>query len=116
MNFDLTNPCGNCPFRNDGKGVPLRPGRAEEICDELDRGTFPCHKTTRFDDEGGHVPHENEQHCAGALIMLEHEEAPSQMMRVAERLGLYRRDKLNMEAPVYTERDDFILAQEDNEI
>lgn len=28
-------------------------------------------------------------HCAGAMIVLEHEERPNQIMRIAERLGFY---------------------------
>ena len=39
-------PCANCPFRCDGAGVQLEPGRLEGIVSELladDQQTFVCH-------------------------------------------------------------------------
>ena len=44
--------------------------------------------------------------------MLEHSQAPSQMMRGAERLGLYDCRKLDMDAPVFKTLQAFIDAQE----
>ena len=41
-------PCSNCPFRCDGEGIELRPGRLEGIVADLlanDQHTFVCHKT-----------------------------------------------------------------------
>ena len=41
-------PCANCPFRCDGAGIPLQPGRVEGIVSGLladDQQTFVCHKT-----------------------------------------------------------------------
>ena len=41
-------PCSDCPFRNDGAGIELHPGRLDGIVSELladDRHTFVCHKT-----------------------------------------------------------------------
>lgn len=41
-------PCANCPFRCDGAGIPLQPGRVEGIVSGLladDQKTFVCHKT-----------------------------------------------------------------------
>lgn len=41
-------PCANCPFRCDGAGIPLQPGRIEGIVSGLlanPLGTFVCHKT-----------------------------------------------------------------------
>lgn len=41
-------PCSNCPFRNDGAGIELRPGRLKRILTGLladDQKTFVCHKT-----------------------------------------------------------------------
>lgn len=96
----MKTPCPHCPFRTDIRGY-LRPERMEEIIDALlDGGTFTCHKTTVPDEEDGMVDGPNAQHCAGALIFLEHQERPNQMMRIAERLGFYDRTKLDMEAPV----------------
>ncbi len=104
MKYDLTTPCGNCPFRKD-RPFHLRAGRVEEIRRGLVRGDFPCHKTT-IDIEGGDGTGERmavpeSKHCAGALILLEKTEEPSQMMRICERLGFYDRSKLHMNAPVY---------------
>lgn len=43
---------------------------------------------------------EHREMC-GALILLEKMRRPSQMMRIAARLGIYDRSKLDMRAPVY---------------
>lgn len=85
--YSLTSPCKECPFRNDIKPY-IREARVREIERSLVRSEFPCHKTP-------------ETHCAGALILMEKEGRSSQMMRIAERLGMYDRTKLNMNAPVY---------------
>ena len=112
MKFDLRKPCDNCPFRTDVP-VYLRLGRVEEITDVLvSGGTFACHKTTESDpdDTGERYETPDSQHCAGALIMLERLERPNQMMRIMERLRLYDRRKLDMDAPVYSSSDDMIEA------
>ncbi len=116
--YGLTNPCSNCPFRTDV--VPyLRAERVEEIERGLGHGEFYCHKTTQHDDkddeeneDGSYHPTHNEMHCAGALILLEKLERPSQMMRIAERLRMYDPTKLNMAAPVFDTFEDMIEAQE----
>lgn len=105
MKYELTRPCAKCPFRSD---IPsyISPARVREIEYTLDRGEFPCHETCDYDheDEDG-MPFgretEQSQHCAGALILLEKEERPSQMMRIMERLRMYDRTKLDMSAPVH---------------
>ena len=56
-------PCGNCPFRNDGEGIALAPGRVEGIVSDLlanDQSTFVCHKT--LDTE--------RMTCAGAVGLM----------------------------------------------
>lgn len=111
--YDMTSPCPHCPFRND---IPayLSEERVEEIRDGLERGEFPCHKTTAsVEDEDGveRVTTEDSKHCAGALILLEKIDEPSQMMRIAERIGMYDRTELNMDAPVYDCWEDMIAAQ-----
>lgn len=110
MNFDLTTPCKHCPFRTDVTPF-LRAARAEGICDHItDRdGSFACHKTTRHDDEGEAISSSKEQHCAGALIMLEKMKMPNQMMRIASR-GSYDRTKLDMDAPVYDDAESMVNA------
>lgn len=100
MDYTMTEPCDNCPFRSD-KPFPLMTGRAGEI---INGGEFPCHKTTiEFGATG-----ENEQSCAGLMILLEKENRPNQMMRIAERLGMYDYTQLNMNAPVYDSIEDAI--------
>ncbi len=98
--YGLTTPCPKCPFRND---IPpfLLPPRVQEIKRSLVRAEFPCHNTIEHDEEGGYVRSGDEMHCAGALILMEKEGQSSQMMRIAERLGMYDRTKLDMAAPVY---------------
>ena len=56
-------PCANCPFRCDGAGISLRPGRVEGIVSDLladDQQTFVCHKT--LDKE--------RMTCAGAVAVM----------------------------------------------
>lgn len=92
MNYDLTSPCKECPYL-EGSGFTWR-----SLCEHAS-GEFACHKTCRLDD-GTYEPQEKSLHCAGALIFLEKQNAPHQMMRICERLGFYDRTKLNMDAPV----------------
>lgn len=106
MNYDLVRPCDNCPFRVDCLEGWLGEERAEEIIDAITakQATFACHKTT----EAGGKRGGQEQHCAGAMIMLEKLEQPNQMMRIMERLGGYDRTKLDMDAPVFDDPEEFI--------
>lgn len=56
-------PCANCPFRCDGAGIELMPGRLEGIVSDLladDQQTFVCHKT--LDKE--------RMTCAGAIGLM----------------------------------------------
>lgn len=105
MNFDLINPCKDCPFRADKPSQQhwLGEARAEEICQALinKQQTFQCHKTLD-------LPKDKHQHCAGAMIMLEHMQKPNQMMRIAVRLGMYDHTKINMNASVFTNPEDFV--------
>ena len=108
--YGMTTPCSNCPFRKD---IPpfLRPERVREIQRSLVRSEFPCHKTTTHDDDGDYVPKPGEEmHCAGALILKEKLGQSSQMMRIAERLGMYDHTKLDMGAPVFDSFDEMYEA------
>lgn len=117
MKFDMTTPCDNCPFRTE---PPFYGGlqRAQEIADALERGqTFQCHKTVEYvdsDDNDGEtsVPTPGDQHCAGALILLERNGMPGQLARIAERFGMYDPSKLDMDAPVYDDLEQFVEAME----
>lgn len=110
MNYNLTKPCKNCPFSTTCLNGWLGGPRATEIFYSIsrDQKSFPCHKTTSHDDEGDYVLGQKEEHCAGALILLEKLELPNQMMRISERLGFYDRFKLNMNAPVFDSGAEFI--------
>ena len=112
MNYTKTSPCDSCPFRSD---IPpfLRSDRREQISRELERGgEFPCHKTTVEDeDELRLKATEKSQFCAGALILQERMGQPNQIMRIAERMGMYDASKLDMKAPVFGSFEEFIVGQ-----
>lgn len=96
MKYNLHTPCGACPFLI-GSGFTYRSLQAHAS------GQFACHKQCDLDsEEGSYVEKKNGKtnHCAGALIFLEKLGAPHQMMRICERLGMYDRTKLDMNAPV----------------
>lgn len=100
MNHNLKTPCAQCPFREDVKGF-ITAGRAKDICESLLNGqSFPCHKTLK-QEEDGLVETSKSEHCAGAMIFLEKQGAPNQMMRIAERLRMYSPKQLDMKAPVF---------------
>lgn len=92
----MTNPCDQCPFlKTMAHGFTM--GKLQGFAS----GEFPCHKTADCEDETGNfVANGNSQHCAGVLIFNEKRNRPHQMMRIAERLGMYDRRKLNMKADV----------------
>lgn len=117
MKYGLSKPCKDCPFRTDVPGY-LRRDRAQEIAREIARGsTFPCHKTTVPDpeDESARMATQTSQMCAGAIIVMEHEDAPNQMLRIAERIGLYDRRKMDMNAPVHRSFAAFIRHHGDGD-
>lgn len=107
MRFDMIRPCANCPWRTDTT-LFLRPERVKEILEAVVNGgnTFACHETTRDSweetDEGAvYSPQPDEQHCAGALILLKKLRIPHHMTRLAQRLGIYDPSRLDMGAPVF---------------
>lgn len=110
--YSLVRPCAKCPFRSDIRAY-LRQERVREIEDSLVRSEFPCHETVMHDGEGDRVRSDGEAHCAGALILLEKLGRPSQMMRIAERLGMYDASRLDMGAPVFDDFDEMAEAQPD---
>lgn len=112
--FDLKSPCKDCIFWKDGRFKGLGTARRQEIADSLlSDQSFPCHKTTRHDEDGEYYHHDKEQHCAGATLVLMHMEMPNQMMRIAGRIGAFDPDKLDWEADVYEDLDDWVAAGEE---
>lgn len=103
MNYAMTTPCDACPFTDT---LGNRRAFTTRRLNEFAQGVFPCHKTAElrenddYDEPAVYRATETSAHCAGALIYLEKRGQPSQMMRIAERLGMYDRTKLNMEASV----------------
>jgi len=94
VTYDLTSPCGECPFLNKmSHGFSMRRLR------EFASGSFHCHMTGEWDDNKACATPDSKA-CAGALIFLEKRGKSNQMMRISERLGLYDRTKLNMKAGV----------------
>lgn len=110
--YGMKTPCATCPFRKDISPYLTR-WRVREIERSLVQAEFACHKTTEHDDEGEHVPTSREIHCAGALILCEKEGRPSQMMRIAEQLGLYDPRQLDMAAPVFDSFGEMAKAQKE---
>lgn len=116
--LDLVRPCAKCPFRTD---VPFYLGaaRRKEIADALSWGeTFHCHETVHYDEQhwdygaedglGHYTASGDEQHCAGALIVLHKIKRPNQVMQIAQRLALWEPEKLDMDSPVFNDLEEFI--------
>jgi hypothetical protein len=101
--YNAPQPCHNCPFLRVGH-IPLTPGRVREISRLMcssNGGEFPCHKTTISSRDGGEcVSTTDSLHCAGALIYAEKNGNATQMMRIAERLGMYDPQALMSDARV----------------
>jgi hypothetical protein len=87
----MNSPCANCPFLREG-GIRLTSARVDEIAGMMlspHGGEFPCHKTTREGSDGDLHATAESAHCGGALLFAEKNGNSTQMMRIAERLGLY---------------------------
>ena len=108
MNYKMTTPCDACPFLI-GSGFSYRSLVAHSV------GEFGCHKACKLtdtEDEGEiYQPKDKTPHCAGALIFLEKQNAPHQMMRICERLGMYDASKLNMGADVGSKPKDYTVRR-----
>lgn len=101
MNYGMHSPCDECPFL-------IGSGFTYDSLMEHASGEFGCHKACNLDEETSmYVPHKKTPHCAGALIFLEKQNRPHQMMRICERIGFYDRTKLDMDANVGSEPDDY---------
>lgn len=123
MRFDLTRPCGNCPFRSD-KPFHMEPWRVREILgggedrEWWPSPSFPCHKTIIYgedeDDNGNSktVVPPTAQQCAGVMAILHRENRPNDAMQLAERFGLWKPERLDPKAPFYKSTEDAIRGQE----
>lgn len=102
MHYKMKTPCDACPFLK-GSGFSLASLKRHAS------GEFACHKQCDLSEDGFYEqkPGNKSAHCAGALIFLEKLGQPHQMMRIAERLGMYDAAKLDMSAPVGTKAEDF---------
>ena len=111
MKFDLTAPCGECPFRSDRRPY-LTVARVRQILTALFREdkTFACHKSTGIVN-GKHVRRVDHQMCAGAAILVKKGGWRNAMLQIAERLGLMDSRELKMDAPVWRSAWAFLRAQ-----
>jgi hypothetical protein len=120
VNYKQTAPCDLCPFRRDSKGLRLTPARAREFGLMMlsnPGSEFVCHKTAKLDEDedgiGDYVDAgEVSAHCAGALIFAEKNGRATQMMRIAERLGMYDHRKLKGHEQVFDNLDEMVEAQD----
>lgn len=125
--FKLKAPCRDCPFRNDKPHLNgwLGAERARDIYQNLiTGGFFPCHKTVnhdeyeddQYDEDGNEVEkpfkiQEQNQFCAGALIMLEKsgELHKSDSLQVMERLRHYKKAEMQIDdSPIFNTSQEFI--------
>lgn len=104
--FDRKKPCPTCPFRTGGRGLrKLGCRRAQEIADALlNDQTFTCH-----DDISR--PEQDRQHCVGAMMLLEKQDRPNQIMRIGERIGIYNPDDLVGRDEVFDDLADWVECQ-----
>lgn len=109
--YTLKSPCADCPFRCD-VGRYLSPHRAQEIMHEsYEDSNFYCHKTVDYSDEDGQGEVVSKSRvCAGFLVTMEKEGVANQPTRIAERLGLYRREDMDLDASTYDSMDEWVRS------
>ena len=109
----MVKPCAMCPFA-DPHQLWLNYERKVEIVAAIRADQpFWCHNTVDYggDDDTPNV--DKSEMCAGAVTLEEREGTLNQYGRVLERIGLYDRDKLdidNLELVPYPTFDDWIEA------
>lgn len=95
-NWRVPQPCGDCPFNDDGPGLALRKSlrRWPSILASLKRGEyFRCHQTVEFEDDGearlgsGLV-------CAGAIAWQDKHGCESNFVRVCRRLDGFEKRRI----------------------
>lgn len=100
----LKRPCSNCPFRNDGAGVELRPGRIESIIASAlsdDHECFVCHRT--LDTE--------KQTCAGFLALMSKMDRLPVIARIGLHLGSITESDIAASAKLVIGQEDLDMAQ-----
>lgn len=109
--YTLKSPCADCPFRSDIRPY-LSPARAQEIADDsCEDSNFYCHKTVDYSSEDGQGRVANKSRvCAGFLVTMEKEGRANQPTRIAERLGIYDRSRLDMDAPTHPSMRAWVLS------
>lgn len=116
MNYDLHHPCDGCPFLKEGGVKHLHKRRVHEIADAMatsQGSSFACHKTVDYSEDGAGEHTKGTQHCAGALLFMEHvNPSGNQMSRWMERLGFYDRTKYTGSELVYDTVEDFVEGQQ----
>ncbi len=109
--YRLTSPCSQCPFRTDIE-FRLRPDRARDIWDSISKRDeqFICHKTMDLEPVKVRV-------CAGSMILLTHENKlmDNHALRFAAAFGYLDPDKLDTDAPVFTEAEAWVQRMMDFE-
>lgn len=101
MHYKMKTPCKECPFL-------LGSGFTFKSLTQHASGQFACHKACDLNEDGVYESKgDKTPHCAGALIFLEKQNKPHQMMRIAERLGMYDMSKLDMAAPIGSRPSDY---------
>lgn len=119
--FNLTLPCGNCPFLNNGKAISLEDGRKEEIITGLLKGlqgSFHCHKTVHrpdgrnFNDDGDYEP-VDVSHCPGAAAVSRKFGRDTTMVQIATRLGFIKEDHYDKALSLTIEPEDLKINKRD---
>jgi hypothetical protein len=117
LQFDLSKPCPNCPFRKVG-GIRVDPSRAEDIAHAaIDNPgqAFPCHLTVNYDlideESGAYEGQRGDQYCAGALNFAINNDRFNQIMRIAMRLDWWDPDKMKEMDKCFATVSDMVKAQ-----
>lgn len=108
MQFDLRRPCAGCPFRTDCLPGWLGEKPAARIAESITEGDAPfvCHKTIERNALGERLEGPHEQHCAGALLVLDRDPRAGGLwanlaVRMAGFCQVLRAELLDRTAPVF---------------
>nr|WP_314711379.1 DUF6283 family protein [uncultured Comamonas sp.] len=99
-------PCANCPFRCDGAGIELNPGRLEGIVSNLladDQQTFVCHKTLE----------KERMTCAGAVALMSKLGRLPVIARLGLAYGVITEDDIVASAAMVIEPSTLTLSSQD---